>query len=361
MPVLALCQALRSLNSSVEISFIGTGNETEQVMVESHSLPYYSIPSGKFRRYGRGVVTELTDLKTLQANIKDARKFFTGRSRARALLRELKPDVVFTKGSNPSVPVGLAAARLGIPLVIHESDAIMGLANRILSRKASAVATGFPIKNFTGIPPKTPLVYTGSPIRNALLTGTASRANDMFALDAHRPVMLVIGGSNGALPINRVLWEALHDLTRHVQVIHLVGTLSFPEAAQHTTKGYYPIERLGDELADVYARATLVLSRAGATTLAELAHFGKPTILIPWPGAANNHQVANAAFFSHAGAARVIEQDHLTRGSLLKAVTTLLDHPADRQHLSAAISRLAKSDAALELAQLVLKNGGHHG
>lgn len=361
MPVLALSQALRSQIKSAEIFFIGTGDAAEQKLVEAQGLKYYSVPSGKFRRYGRGVVTELTDIKTIRANIKDAGRYINGRRRARAILRELNPDVVFTKGSNPSVPVGQAAAQLGIPLVIHESDSIMGLANRILARKASAIATGFPIKHFDKLKTKAHLTYTGSPIREALSSGIAARADKHFKLDPMRPVLLVIGGSQGALPINQIIWESLDTLTQHVQIIHQAGTHSIAEATKHARPHYYPVERLGEELADVYQRADVVISRAGATTLAELAHFHKPVILIPWPGAANDHQVANAAFFSHKGAARVIEQDYLTPETLVEAVESLLKHPNDRKHLSEAIGRLAKSDAAVELAELVIKTGKHHG
>lgn len=360
MPVLALCQALRSQNKSAEIFFIGTGDSAEQELVTAQGLKYYSVPSGKFRRYGRGVVTELTDIKTIRANVRDAGRYINGRRRARAILRELNPDVVFTKGSNPSVPVGQAASQLGIPLVIHESDSIMGLANRVLARKASAIATGFPIQHFDRLKTKATLTYTGSPIREALEEGDASRADKHFKLEPKRPVLLVIGGSQGALPINKIIWESLDMLTQHVQIIHQAGSHSIDEALKYARPRYFPVERLGDELADVYERSDIVISRAGATTLAELAHFRKPAILIPWPGAANDHQVANAAYFSHKGAARVIEQDHLTPATLVEAVESLLKHPNDRMHLGEAIGRLAKPDAAGELARLVIKTGKHH-
>lgn len=359
MPVLALCQALRSQNTSAEVFFIGTGDEAERALVENEGLTYYAVVSGKFRRYGRGLVTELTDLKTLRANAQDAKNFLTSRKKAEKLLRLINPDVVFTKGSNPSVPVGLAATKLHIPLVIHESDSVMGLANRLLARKATTIATGFPIKQFARLTTRAQFVHTGSPIRTALQSGSPTKANTFFKLKAKKPVLLVLGGSQGALPINNVIWESLDMLTDDIQIIHQTGKHT-QASTRRQHPDYHSYVILGDELADAYARADIVVSRCGATTLAELAHFRKPSILIPWPGAANHHQEANAAFFSHRGAARVIEQSTLTPQTLFREVTKLLEHPADCRHLSDAIGQIAQPDAAAALAALVLATGAQH-
>lgn len=368
MPVLALSQALRSQAKQSEIFFIGTGDETERALVEAAGLKYYAVPSGKFRRYGRGLLNELTDFKTIRANFRDVGNILKGRQRALVLLKKIQPDVVFTKGSQPSIPVGFAATKLGIPLVIHESDTIMGLANKILAKKATAIATGLPIKSFTNVSTQARIVHTGNPVRDDITRGTAAAANKFFGLNPKRPLVLVIGGSNGAHPVNTALWEALPELLPAVQVIHQTGKNDADQA--ESIKGYlepaeqaayHPLAFIGPELADAYARADIVISRCGANSLAELAILRKPSILVPWPGAAHDHQLANAVFFHRRGAARVIEQSDLSAKMLTRSVLKLMKHHDEQHKLSEAIGRLAEREAAQKLAKLVLKTGEQHG
>lgn len=360
-PVLALCAALKeSSRTALTIDFIGSGGALERDLVEAQGIGYHVISSGKLRRYGRGVA-ELTDVKTLGLNIRDSVRFVRGVRQARRLLRVLKPDVVFVKGGYVGLPVGIAASRLGIPLVIHESDTVMGLTNRVLAKRASIVATGFPVEGFSGVKTSAKIIATGNPVRKDVLAGRAVRAKQHFGIDGSRPTLLVIGGSTGAQAINNVVFAALPQLTESMNIIHQTGHRDI-DAAQFQRQRLSPVHRkryvptafMQSELADAYKLADVVVSRSGANAIAELAALHKATILVPLPSSANNHQLTNAQYIVRRGAARLLEQSKLTPRTLRAEVEKLVEHPNDQKYLGQAIGKLAIPNAAEQLAELVL-------
>lgn len=362
-PVLALCAALKARKGTAPvIDYIGSGGSLERDLVEAEGIGYHVISSGKFRRYRRGLVSELTDFSTMRQNAGDSMRIVKGIRQARRLLKTIKPDVVFVKGGFVGLPVGLAAAQLKIPLIIHESDTVMGLTNRVLARRAQLVATGFPVEVFDDVKLTAPLLATGNPVREDILAGRRERGRKHFGLDTARPTVLIIGGSTGAQAINEVVFGALAQLTESVNIIHQTGHHDIDAALfqrQRLTplarRRYVPQAFLRTELADAYALADVVVTRCGANVLAELAALKKVALLIPLPGSANNHQAHNAHYIVRRGAARLLEQSRLTPRTLRAEIDKLIDEPSDRRYLEEAIGKLAVRNAAELLAEAVVR------
>lgn len=345
------------------IDFIGSGSVLERQFAEENGLAYHAIRSGKLRRYGRGVA-ELIDWRTIRANSRDAWRFARGLSSARKLLRSLHPDVVFVKGGYVGLPVGLAARHLKLPLIIHESDTVMGLTNRLLAPAAQVVATGFPADSYTSLKLASQVIVTGNPVREDILHGSRRRAMQRFGWHEMRPTILFIGGSLGAQAINEVVFNTLNNLAESYNIIHQTGEGDIDAALFHRQKltqskrKYYVAQAFfQSDLADIYAAADIVITRCGASVLAELAALAKPAILIPLPNSANHHQLSNAQYLLKKGAARMLEQSKLTPLSLRSIIDSLADSAADQKYLGKTIHRLAVPDAAQRLAQLVLQTG----
>lgn len=335
----------------------------ERKLAQVHNLHYHTIRSGKLRRYGRGVA-ELFDLQTITANTRDAWKFSRGISDARKLLRQINPDVVFVKGGYVGLPVGMAARRLKMPLVIHESDMTMGLTNRLLAPYARVVATGFPVDHFQYVKTSAQFIPTGNPIRTEILQGDRAHALQHFGLDGKRPTILFIGGSLGAHAINEAVFSGLQNLVQGYNILHQTGEKDIDAAMFQrqrlvaTVRDHYvPQAFFQAELADAYALADIVVTRCGANVLAELAALAKPVILIPLPSSANNHQSKNAQYLLKRGAARMIEQSKLTPLALRATIDALAESESDQRYLAKALHRLAIMDAADRLAEVVLSAG----
>ena len=204
-PVLAVVDALRKLDPEVEILFIGSGGEIEKKLLDKHNLDSVIISAGKFRRYRRGWRKELADINTSKSNAKDLFKFGKGYMQSKKILKNFKPDVVFTKGGYVTVPVGLAAKSQNIPLVIHDSDTVFGVANRVLASRAKKIATGFPAEAFDTSLEKNKIVFTGNPVRNELLSTSLEKAKSTFGFKNNKPIVFIFAGSQGAEAINKFL------------------------------------------------------------------------------------------------------------------------------------------------------------
>ena len=263
-PNIALLPELKK--QGYEIHYIGSYEGIESKLIPELDVSYYGIASGKLRRY--------IDLK----NISDPFKVVKGLHQARVLLKQIKPDVVFSKGGFVSVPVVVAAKSRGIPCVIHESDMTPGLANKICIPCASRVCTNFPetIKHL----PAEKAVLTGSPIRQELFHGSRERGLSFCGFDKIRPVVLIIGGSLGAASVNTAVRSILPALLKEFQVIHLCGKDKI-DASLNGTKGYVQFEYIKEELSDLMAAADIMISRAGANAICEILALRKPNILIP--------------------------------------------------------------------------------
>lgn len=308
-PNIALIPQLKE--KGYEIHYAGSYQGIEKDLIEPFGIPYHGISSGKLRRYF-----------SLQ-NFSDPFRVLKGLGQARKLIRDLKPDVIFSKGGFVSVPIVLAGKQNHVPVIIHESDMTPGLANKIAIPCASKVCCNFP-ETLEHLP-KEKAVLTGSPIRQELLSGNRLAALDFCGFTPDKPVILVIGGSLGAVAVNNAVRAALPKLLERFQVIHLCGKGKTDEALTNT-KGYRQFEYIKDELRDLFALADLVISRAGANAICELLALHKPNLLIPLSAnASRGDQILNARSFERQGFSIVLEEEETNNETLLAAVQQLYE------------------------------------
>ena len=306
-PNLALIPRLQA--DGWEIHYIGAANSPEQTLIEQvDGVQFYCVSVGKLRRY--------FDLK----NFSDPFRVIKGVGQATGIIRKIKPNVVFSKGGFVSVPVVYGAKLNGVPVVTHESDMTPGLANKLSAPFAKAECCTFPeaIKYTHGKG-----VLTGTPIRPEILNGDPRRGRARFGFNDHRPVLMVMGGSTGAQAINAALWQALPMLTNNFQVLHLCGKGNLNSDLTGATN-YTQVEYLNDEMADAYACADIIVSRAGANALCEILAARKPALLIPYPkSASRGDQLLNAESFRARGLSLVLQQEDMTPEVLARSIEKL--------------------------------------
>ncbi|MBE5923030.1 MAG: undecaprenyldiphospho-muramoylpentapeptide beta-N-acetylglucosaminyltransferase [Lachnospiraceae bacterium] len=309
-PNIALLPSLQDVG--YEVSYIGSYNGIEKKLIEDAGIPYYGISSGKLRRY--------FDLK----NFTDPFRVIKGFGEANKLIKKIKPDVVFSKGGFVAVPVVLAAAKNHIPTIIHESDMTPGLANKICIPQASRVCCNF--KETFELLPKGKAVLTGTPIRKELFEGDRNKAAEFCGLSTDKPTILIIGGSSGSVVINNAVRESLDEILENFQIIHLCGKDHLDDSLKGK-KGYVQFEYISKELRDLFALCDIVISRAGANAICELLALRKPNILIPLSKAASRgDQILNAKSFKKNGFSYVIEEEELSKASLLNAIRDVSDN-----------------------------------
>ena len=309
-PNIALLPKLKELG--YDVHYIGSYNGIEKTLIEECQIPYYGISSGKLRRY--------FDLK----NFSDPFKVLKGFSEAAKLLKNLKPDVVFSKGGFVSVPVVLAAKQQRIPVIIHESDMTPGLANKLSIPAASKVCCNFP-ETLDHLP-KGKAVLSGSPIREELLTGSREKALQFTGLTGTKPVLLIIGGSLGSVVVNEAVRGILPKLLKKFEIIHLCGKGKLDQTLT-AMNGYVQYEYISDELKDLFALCDIVISRAGANSICEFLALRKPALLVPLSAAASRgDQILNANSFKKQGYAAVLEEEALNGDSLYDALSELWDN-----------------------------------
>ena len=306
-PNLALIPRLQA--DGWEVHYIGGADSAEQELISRvPGVTFYTVSVGKLRRY--------FDLK----NFSDPFRVIKGVAQATGIIRRIKPNVVFSKGGFVSVPVVYGAKLNGIPVVTHESDLTPGLANKLCLPFASAQCCTFPeaVKYAKGKG-----VYTGTPIRPEVLSGKRDAGLKRFDLKGSTPVLMVVGGSSGAQAINECVRAALPRLTAVFQVLHLCGKGNAAHELEGA-KNYVQCEYLNEEMADAYACADVVISRAGANTLCELLAMRKPALLIPYPSSASRgDQILNAKSFADRGFSHVLDQAEMTPDTLSAAVAKL--------------------------------------
>jgi len=305
-PNIALIPTLQA--KGFEVHYIGSKDGLERDLVKAAGIPYHSISAGKLRRY--------MDLK----NITDIFRVIKGFGGAVGVIRRVKPDIVFSKGGFVTVPVLAAARMLKVKSVAHESDITPGLANRLSQPFVNKICVSFPetLKHL----PERKGVLTGSPIRPELLTGNRQKGLQLCKWPSgSKPVVLVTGGSQGASVINACVRETLPQLLEQFRIVHLCGKgnlsgLTFP--------GYAEFEYVQEGLADLFALADIVISRAGANTLFELLALKKPNLLIPLTKeASRGDQLLNAESFLQQKFSKVLPEGEMTPERLLKDVELL--------------------------------------
>lgn len=335
-PLLSL---YRRLKDEYEFLFIGSGDENERLLVERANIRYKKVLTGKLRRYFSWM------------NFIDPFKIFIGIFQSIFILISFRPSLVFAKGGFVSAPIGFASFLLRRKIFIHESDAVMGLANRSLAGFSKIIFTGFPKKYYPKRFQKK-IIWSGVPVRDEVLTGDKGKALDDFGFTKDLPVLLVIGGSSGATGINNLVFKSLEDLTDFCQVIHLTGRKDFSKSQKIAAKlgmnlrnRYRSFSFVTTEQADIYSITDLAVSRSGATTLSELAALGKPTIFIPYPYSASDHQYINAKILEKKQAAVVLVENETTKDQFVAQIKRLVVNESARKFLAENIRKYYKKDS----------------
>lgn len=353
-PLVAVAQQIRQLVKErrllePELYYLAPSPFDERLLFET-GIEYRFLPAGKMRRYF-SLLNALDLFKTL-----------VGLLKAALLLFSIFPDVVFSKGGYASFPVVFAARLFGIPVVIHESDAIPGRANRWAGRFARAVGISYP--EAAQFFPKEKVALVGNPVRATMFLQQPEGAHEFLELSRDIPVLLILGGSQGAARINETVLAALPQLLVQYQIIHqtgernhleVVGTARVVVTDAALQKRYHPMAFLNElALRMAAGAADLVISRAGSGAIFEIAAWGKPAILIPIPEDIAADQRRNAFAYARAGACVVIEEHNLTPNLFFSEVHRLMEDTALRNQLADGAKSFARPDAASTLANEVL-------
>lgn len=326
-------------------------------------VKYFGISTGKFRRYHRSNILNIIDPTTFFKNFRDMFGFLAGIKDAYNILSYEEPDVVFAKGGFVSLPVGIAARLKRIPLVVHESDVVMGLANRKMASFADKVCVSFPKKYFPDIK-KEKLVETGNPVRDDILMGDSERLRREIGFSKDIKTILVMGGSQGSLFINETVLEILTEMLYSYQLIWITGERDYDFIRFRTKKIDKKLQKnlkiygfVSGEMADIYALSDLAVCRSGSNVLFELAAVGKPAIFIPHDVSPGSHQFANARIFTRSGAGYLFKQDTLTPKKLKHQIDYLLDNEKELSEMSSKIRGFSNMDAAAKVAETVYNLG----
>ncbi len=336
VPAVAVMDEVRKKNSGTMISFVCADRAEEKEFLTSAGYEFHSIRAPKFPR---GL-----SLKFLPFPF----TFLAALIYARSIIAREKPDVIFSKGGFISVPVCLIAWMQKIPVVLHESDSVMSVSSRVIARIAIAVCVGFPDIEVAHIL-RSKIHHTGNPVRSSITGGSEAAGQRITGFSGRRPVLMIIGGSQGSLSINQSVKKNLTELLDLADVIHLTG---HGKETGITHARYFAKPSVIEELPHLYAIADVVVSRGGAGVLSELAALKKPVIVIPLEGVAEDHQVRNAEQLKKKNAAIVLSQQHLDQ--LPRTLQSLLADVEKQRLLGENLHMLFPPDAAARIADILL-------
>lgn len=356
VPLVAVARELLQMRreQDLDLLYLGPKDEFGDMLLSQENIRIFHISAGKLRRYG--------GIKAILQNVVDI--FFKnplGFLQAFWKLFFLAPDLMFSKGGYGSLPATVAGWLLGIPIFLHESDSVPGLANRISAKFSTMVFTSFPrTERF----PQGKTMLLGNPVRTEILKGSQDQAKQFFHLQGEKPLVCIIGGSQGARRVNEMLLIVLEEMLKTFEIIHQTGEKNYQEMRQETSavlseeakKFYHPVPFLKEtELRDAYAAANLIVARAGSGSIFEIAAVGKPSILIPLPESAQNHQVKNAYEYAKTGAAVVLEEANVAPHFFLEKLKNLFSNPQELQKMSQAAASFAKPQSANNIAKYLLE------
>lgn len=348
VPLITVAGKIKEKAPETEFVFMGPKGKMEQEILGPTGIRTRKIMSGKMRRYVSGYT--LIDIIKIPIGIIQALFW---------LLVEM-PDAVFSKGGYASLPVVIVAWMYRIPVMIHESDVNPGMANSMLSKFVERVAISFPEaeKYF----PSSQVVLTGNPVRSDITQGDPQKAREAYHFTDMKKVIFVLGGSQGARAINNKILDILPELMHKYQIIHQTGEANFNEVKTKAgvlgikpgREGYYAMAFYGEEIKDILALSDLIITRAGASTLSEIAAVKKPAIVIPLSTSANNHQRMNAYSVAKNGGCLVLEEDNIGSNMLLEKIEEVMNNEELRQKMANNIAVFYHPDAADKIAEGVL-------
>lgn len=353
-PALAIAGYIKRIDPDCKISFIGTEKGIENRLVKREGYDYYSINVSGFQR-------KLT-VKNVLKNVSAVCKVFTSSVASKKILKKLNPDVVVGTGGYVCGPVLKEAAALGIKTAVHEANAYPGVTIKMLAPTVDVVMVAMEdaLKN---IKAKNPPVVTGNPIRQSLTSITKSEARKILGISDNEKVLLAFGGSLGARVINESMLEVIKwDMeNRQFRIFHGTGKTGYDgmmsklaEVGFDENNGFISVSEYIDNMDVILAAADVVVSRAGAMTVNELQVCGKPSILIPSPYVAENHQFHNAMSLKRVGAGEIIEEKDLTGEKLLETVRQIIFDDKKLEKMSAAALEIAIPDADRRITETVL-------
>ncbi len=347
-PLVAVAKKIQEKVPEAEFYFIGPKGRLEDDIIGRENIPIRNIMTGKLRRYF-----------SFQ-NIIDFFKIPFGVLKSMWLLFVLMPDAIFSKGGSASFPVVVVGWLYRIPILIHESDSNPGLANSMLGKLSTRVAVSYleAEKYF----PAAQVVLTGNPLREGIDKGSAEKARQFLGFTESRKVIFVWGGSQGAKSINDRIVRLLPQLLHKYQVVHQTGENNFEEVGRMAGElgykaghaGYYAVPFLKEELVDVLAAADLVISRAGSTSIAEIAANKKPAIIVPLETSASDHQRMNAYSLARIGGCVVMEENNMGENMLLEKIDEIMNNNELRNKLAENIGTFYHPDAAEKIADGIL-------
>lgn len=351
-PIVAITREIKKIHKGedLELFYLGPKDKYSLTLLAEEGVIVKTILAGKLRRY--------FSLK----NFLDILKIPLGILQAFFWLFFAAPDLIFSKGGYGSFPTVAAARILHVPVFLHTSDIVPGLAARMESKYALEIFTSFEKTEFF---PKEKIICTGNPVRQEILKGSLEEARKVFWLEGKKPLVLILGGSQGAKNINEMILEILPEMLASFEIIHQTGSKTFAqlraEAAaiireKELRKRYHPLPFLNENyLKNALAACHLVVSRGGAGGIFEVAGAGKPSLLIPLPTSAQNHQMKNAYAYSRAGAAEVIEEKNLKPHFFLERLKHLFSRPDLLNKMAESAKGFARPKAAQIIASYILE------
>ncbi len=362
-PLIAVAEALRSIAAERRIleprMFYIAPEPFDEEALFANNIAFIKSPAGKIRRYASA------------KNVTGLFSTLIGTFRSLFILFRIYPDVVFSKGGYASVPTVIAAHLLGIPVIIHESDAKFGRANMVAAKDAYKIAVAFP-NIASSLPEKLQkkVIVTGIPIRSALASASFEGAKQLLGLEPALPTLFIIGGSLGSQRINNIVLDILPDLVAYANVIHQTGKDNFHDVDlasstilhgnSHASR-YHAFAYLGSEpMRQAATAADLIVSRAGSTALTEISLWKKPAILIPIPEEVSHDQRTNAYAYAHTGGATVLEEANLTPHVLASEISRILMNPILGNEMAEKGGTFAKPDAARLIAKELITIGLSH-
>ena len=358
IPIIAVVRELRKAHpqSDLQLFYMGPKDNFGSALLSQEGIKIKTVFAGKVRRYF-GIISFFQNIFDIffKTPIGIVQAFF--------YVFFLAPDVIFSKGGYGSFPIVFSGRFLKVPIFLHESDVIPGLANRILAKFALEIFVSFPAKQVEYFSLKK-MISVGNPIRKEILEGSLQTAKTMFGLSGERPLVLILGGSQGAQRINDIILQVLPEMLTQFEVIHQCGEKNLKQVKAETQvvvssdleKHYHLFPFLKDEeLKHAYAASDLIISRAGSNAIFEIAALGKPSILLPLQKAAQNHQLKNAYAYTENGAGLTIEDMNLTPYFFLEKLKFSTFNPRESERMQRAALEFAKPQAAKIVAGYLLE------
>jgi len=351
-PIIAIAREIKKISpAGFQFFYIGPKDRFISTILSQEGIDFKPVMAGKLRRYLS--FWNITDfLFKLPVGILQA--FFH--------IFTISPDLIFSKGGYGSLPAAIAGWTLLTPIFLHESDVAPGLANRIVGKMSVEIFSAFPVEKTRSFPANK-IISVGNPLRTELLAGNPAEAKKLFKLTGVKPLILILGGSQGAQVINSRILTILDNLLDDFEIIHQTGEANFQRvkseaeivAGPRQRARYHPFSFLNEtELACAYRAADLVISRAGAGSIFEIASAGKPSILVPLLGSAQNHQTSNAYVYAEKGAAIVMEEANFTPHFALERIKYLFSEPRKMKEMKKKAKEFARPEAARVIAEYIV-------